>query len=147
MDCLPQIIPIAVGWYREFYPGFSCIPNDRMLIELLRPGTDPNTAVIQESEHSEIPDLKSQSILQEWSNHWISKIHSDVITDDNPKGLDDFSRLIIQNGTDKKMDCKYILYHLNVCRYINRLFPDKLLPSSKKTKKLFNQLSGSYFYG
>ena len=139
-----QIIQIIPGWNHLFYAdGSITIPNEEMLLELIRPGFDPNSATIQwlkESETTEIPDKDSQLILKQWSNDTIIRMCTHSVTIDNPQGIDELSSLIMKACIKKDVDCREPLYYLGVKRYIDYLFPEKLLPNRQKMLDLFSQL-------
>ncbi len=139
-----QIIQIIPNWnYLYFMDGSITIPNEEMLIELLRPGCDPNLATIQwleESKTNEIPDKDSQSILRKWSNNTIIKMCTHSVTIENPQGIDALSALIVQACINKDVDCQEPLYYLAVKRYIDYMFPEKLLPNRKKILDHFSEL-------
>jgi hypothetical protein len=143
-----QIISIIPNWnYIYYMDGSITIPNERMLIELLRPGCDPESVTIQwlaEDEIDKIPDLKSYSIAQKWSNSSIINMCTHPISIENPYGIDETSSLIIQLCSDRELDCREPLYHLAVTRYINLMFPGKLLPNLKNVLAHFQTLNNNF---
>jgi hypothetical protein len=131
-----QIIPIISYWNYIYYgDGSISIPNERMLIELIRPGCDPESVTfhwLTENEIDRIPDRESQLIARTWSNSCIVNMCTHPTSIENPDGIDETSSLILKLCSDNKLDCREPLYHLAVARYINLLFPEKLLPNTNK---------------
>ena len=140
-----QIIQIIPDWNYLYYDdGSVTIPNEEMLMELIRPGCDPTSATIQwlkESETTEIPDKGSQLILKEWSNDRIIRICTHPVMIQNPQGIDELSALIIKACINKGISYQEPLYHLTVKRYINYLFPERLLPNPQKMIDFFGQIA------
>jgi hypothetical protein len=143
-----QIISIISSRnYIYYMDGSITIPNEQMLIELLRPGCDPELATVQwlaEDEIDKIPDRESHSILRKWSNSSIVNMCTYPISIENPYEIDETSSLILKLCSDNKLDCREPLYHLAVTRYINLLFPEKLLPNAKKILTHFQTLNNNF---
>lgn len=143
-----QIIFMIQNWNHIYYMGGSItIPNEQMLIELLHPGCDPESAIVQwlaEDEIDKIPDRESYSIARKWSNSKIISMCTHPISIENPYGIDKTSSLIIQLCSDHELDLREPLYHLAVTRYINLMFPGELLPSVKKILPHFQELNNNF---
>lgn len=143
-----QIISIISNWnYICYVDGSITIPNEQMLIELLHPGCDPESATVQwlaEDEIDKIPDRESYSIARKWSNSRIVNMCTHPISIENPYGIDETSFLIMQLCSDNKLDYREPLYHLAVTRYINFMFSGKLLPNTKKILDHFQTLNTNF---
>ena len=143
-----QIISISPNWNHIHYVGDSItIPNEQMLIELIRPGCDPESTTVHwlaEDEIDKILDRESYLVARKWNNSRIISMCTHSTSIENPYGIDEISSLIIQLCSDHKLDWQEPLYHLAVTRYINLMFPGKLLPSIKKILPHFQALNNNF---
>jgi hypothetical protein len=113
-------IPIVAGWDSlKFHNGL--FPNDRIIINLLRPDiTNPTQSIVQWYKlhgYARIPDLGSQLLLQAWSNSIVRAIQ----TEQQVSGhlLD---RLCCSQGENYRE----ARYYDAVLMYIGALFPARV---------------------
>lgn len=144
-----EIVPIISGW-SQIISDEDLIPSDRMLAQLLRPNVDLNSAALHWHEMSEadnIPDLDSQLILRDWSNHVILQMciqSNDPVKQENSEIISHFiSHLSKENGINHSEP----LYHHTVTRYVHNLIPGKLNLNHKKILDFFQQLSTNFSQG
>ena len=146
MDHPKQIIPIIPGWFcHNFHTGF--IPNERILIELIRPGTDSRSATTQllnESEIDTIVDKDSQLILKSWSNYQVVKMLTPLSITGDSQNIDEQVNLIISICLKTNSDWREPLYHLALIRYIEGVIPSELRPNNKKIRDHFVQLDNNF---
>jgi hypothetical protein len=127
-----QIIPIVSGFKCKTFPQLAerMIPSEQMLIELLRPGTNPDTAIFHQFDlnHSnQIPDLESQLLLQKYSNDLV-----DRMTDH------EYLNLMCEKLDINPQEAQY---HGFVQEYISNLFPGKIPNINKDTPAAVEMVS------
>ena len=120
MNQSQRSILIISAFDRLNFPNTGLLPSDRMLIEMIRPGTDPTLVTLNfcdAYEFAPIPDLDSQLILKKWSNSILSK----VLEIQNIEG-----HFIDKLCWEQNKNNQEARYHYAVFMYIGALFPPRV---------------------
>jgi hypothetical protein len=115
-------IPIITGFKCKIF-GLRTVPDQAVLIKLLRPGNNMKTAKLQKYKLQDavrITDLGSQLLLQAYSNHYVDLIGND----------DNFEKL--------HMELDFNLQTAKYCEAITQYITELLPNSVSNIKKLTN---------
>lgn len=111
-----KFIPVLRGFRALPFPGLGervCFPNNDTLIELLRPGANPEKCELCQFElEDRIPDFVSQLLLQKYSNQLVEQF----------EGYEYINLMCQELGIDSQQ----AQYHTLVTNYIDCLFPNTI---------------------